>query len=153
MGIFGLFSKQDSSSAQEEPVVESHPLLEPLEGQESLQSTLPIQTISFIFCEKEELMGKHSQMFANELKVPVSQVRFDLERILEGMRNDLTCCIEYPYVDEYYRDTYYSYYSRKHISYNRYCFRISFFSNRITEDNFFSADMRGAFYGYMATHF
>lgn len=149
MGIFGLFSKQDSSSAQEEPVVESHPLLEPLEGQESLQSTLPIQTISFIFCEKDELMGKHSQMFANELKVPVSQVRLDLERILEGMRNDLTCCIEYPYVDEYYRDTYYSYYSRKHISYNRFCFRISFFSNRITEDNFFSADMRGAFYGYM----
>ena len=149
MGLFALFSKQKSSITQEQAVVESQYFPEPLEGQESLQSTLPTQTISFVFCEKGDLMGRHSQMFANELKVPVSQVRLDLERILNGMRDDLTCCIEYPYVDEYYRDTYYSYYARKHISYNRFCFRVSFFSNRITENNFFSVDMREAFYGYI----
>lgn len=121
----------------------------PMEGWESIDSTLPTKTISFFFCPKPNLISRYSQIFANELKVPATTVKKDLNRLLKYLRNDLTCCIEYPYVDEYYRDSYYSYYSRKHVDYNRYCFRVSFFSKKITENNYFTYKDKDSYFGYM----
>ena len=65
------------------------------------------------------------------------------------MRQDIICCIEYPYIDVYYRDTYYSFYSKKHCDYSRYCFRISFFSDDVNEHNFYDLNLSDKFYGYM----
>lgn len=114
------------------------------------EQPLPTENIAFSF---EKIGYIQSDDFisqvSDELKVPLDTVRLDLERIVKGMRKDITCCIEYPYIDTYYRDTYYSFYSKKHCSYSRYCFRISFFSNEVTEDNFYDIDLSEKFYGYM----
>lgn len=120
-----------------------------LKGQESVEPTLSTKTISFKFCKLSELLPKYSQVFANELRIPIGVVRADIKRVIDNLQENLHCCVEYPYVDEYYRDTYYSYYSRKHFAYSRYCFRISFFSNRVTEDNYFSISDDGDYFGYM----
>lgn len=120
-----------------------------LEGQENTESTLSTKTITFIFCNKTDILPRYSQLFANELKVPIGTVRSDIKRILDNLIDDLQCCIEYPYVDEYYRDTYYSYYSRKHFEYSRYCFRISFFSRDVSEQSYFADNLDGKYYGYM----
>ena len=120
-----------------------------LQGLENVDSVLSTKNITFRFCAKKDILTGYSQMFANELKVPIGIVRKDLQRIFDNLQDDLQCCIEYPYVDEYYRDTYYSYYSRKHFTYGRYCFRISFFSNDVTETNYFVENFEGKCYGYM----
>lgn len=119
-------------------------------GEEDIRSSLPVQTVSYFFCAKDELRLKYAQLFANELKVPIGIVRKDLNRVFTDVRSDLSCCIEYPYVDEYYRDTYYNYYSRKHHDYNRYCFRVSFFSGNVSEANYLSLREDDiTYYGYI----
>ena len=145
MNIIGSSDKE----AEVEQVAQALEVTPALEGQESTESTLSTKTISFIFCDITEILPRYSQLFANELKVPIRIVRSDLKRILDNIRNNLHCCIEYPYVDEYYRDTYYGYYSRKHFAYSRYCFRISFFSEDVTENGYFSENMEGKYFGYM----
>ena len=144
---FNLFSStqpepQGPDVAQNEPIV--------LAGQEDNSSSLPVQTISYFFCKIGELSSLYAQLFANELKVPIGTVRKDLERMLKNVRADISCCIEYPYVDEYYRDTYYIYYSRKHHDYNRYCFRVSFFNEQVNNDNYLTLpETEMQYYGYM----
>jgi len=111
---------------------------------------LPIHNISYFFCRKGELYSdEYLSMFSRELSVPKDIVRNDLIRILEDVREDITCCVEYPYVDEFYRDSYYAFYSRKHSEYSRFCFRISFFNQEIKESNFYMADMTDKYWGYI----
>lgn len=107
-------------------------------------------TITYAFCSKEDLLtDEYIAHFAEDLNMPPAIIHEDLSRILSDMRDDLSCCVEYPYVDEYYRDTYYTFYSHKHGKYNRFCFRISFFTSDVNEDNFYDVDMTGRYLGYM----
>lgn len=122
----------------------------PIDGHEEYRTPMPVINISFIFCTKPELLSATNiQIIAEELNVNPAVVKDDLERILKDTSNNLFCCMEYPYVEEYYRDSYYSFYSRKHRNYNRNCFRISFFKPEITEDNFLDVDMEDKFLGYV----
>ncbi len=114
------------------------------------KKNLPIHNISYFFCNKKELYSDaYISMFANELNVPKDIINKDLKRILEGVREDIVCCVEYPYVDEFYRDSYYAFYSRKHGEYSRFCFRLSFFSQDIQECNFYAVDMSDKYWGYI----
>lgn len=85
---------------------------------------------------------------SEELNVPLKVVKDDLIKLTKGMIHDLTVCIEYPYVDETYRDTYYSFYARKHTGYNRYCFRLSFFQAEINDGNFYNSELDTVYRGY-----
>lgn len=90
--------------------------------------SLPIHNISYFFGKKKDMISEDCiNMMSNELNVPQNLINSDLKRLMTGFRDDITCCLEYPYVDEFYRDSYYAFYSHKHAEYSRYCFRLSFF--------------------------
>lgn len=55
----------------------------------------------------------------------------EVSRLLDELRDDLYLVIEYPYVDKFYRDSYYNYYSSKHNNYQRDCIRVSLFEGEI----------------------
>ena len=113
------------------------------------QKQLSVHALNYFFCSIQQLTeNDFIRVISEALDVTVDDVRGELKKLTGKMRSNITCCVEYPYVDEYYRDTYYSLYSRKHSPINRYCFRISFFSSDVTEDNFFTIDMRGLYFGY-----
>lgn len=119
---------------------------------ESTTEDRPLSTenITFSFCDISYLQDDDFiSLVSDELKVPKKNVSTGLSRMINDMRKDITCCIEYPYIDTYYRDTYYSFYSKKHSNNSRYCFRISFFSSDVNEQNFYELNLSDKFYGYM----
>ena len=121
-----------------------------LAGIEAHTKPLSTQHITYMFCKVADLLSaKYLVLISEELNVPDSVVKTDLEKMTEGMSSDITCCVEYPYIDEVYRDTYYSFYSRKHGNHGRYCFRISFFRSVVTEKNFYEIAMENNYLGYI----
>lgn len=121
-----------------------------IDGAEKRKEPLSTLNITYYFCKYSDLKtAKYIQTIAYELGVPEATVIEDLRQYLDGIDEATECCIEYPYIEEYYRDTYYSFYARKHNDYNRHCFRISFFSQGVTEDNFFSIELNDKFLGYI----
>ncbi|MCB9231885.1 MAG: hypothetical protein H6581_09495 [Bacteroidia bacterium] len=75
-----------------------------------------------------------------------------IDQYLEPIRDDIYCVIEFPYVDKVFRDSYYSYYSSKHITYQRDCIRVSLFEGEISQDDFFKPEnheeLRKKYKGY-----
>jgi len=59
-----------------------------------------------------------------------------LSKYFEIFRDDLFCHAEYPYVEKYYRDNYYNFYSTKHKKFDRDCIRISFFLKEVDNSSF-----------------
>ena len=144
MNIFlpNFFKKTSSKS--------SVPQLQELEGVPEYSHILPTNKISYRFISYAALKEIDTyKIFAEELNVPIPIVRDDLMTLTKTMNHKLTICIEYPYVDELYRDTYYSFYARKHVSYNRFCFRLSFFKDDVNEANFYDIDLTDKYYGYV----
>ncbi len=76
-----------------------------------------------------------------------------INSFLNVFRKNLYCYIEFPYVDYMYRDSYYLYYSSKHLSYKRDCIRVSFFETEIRSAYFFdkskTAELQNSFLGYV----
>lgn len=125
-------------------------LLQELEGAPEYRQNLPTHRITYRFIPYAKLKDFDIlRLFAEELNVPIPIVRTDLAALTKGMIHKLTICIEYPYVEEFYRDTYYSFYARKHASYNRFCFRLSFFKEDVSEANFYDIDLKDKYYGYV----
>ena len=120
---------------------------------EDVFTDIPLSTdnITFEFCTIRNLFDReYLSLISDELNIPVSKIEGEFHKMTEGLRTDLSCCIEYPYVDMYYRDTYYNYYAKKHSDYNRYCFRISFFDRDVTYVNFHTIEnLSEKFYGYI----
>lgn len=105
--------------------------LKEIEGRVDIREPLATYSITHNFVSLSNLISYDTLLLlSEELNVPLKVVKDDLIKLTKGMIHDLTVCIEYPYVDETYRDTYYSFYARKHTGYNRYCFRLSFFRLR-----------------------
>ena len=59
-----------------------------------------------------------------------------LNNYFKCFHDDLYCIAEYPYVEKFYRDNYYNFYSTKHSNYNRNTIRISFFDREVNDDTF-----------------
>lgn len=57
-----------------------------------------------------------------------------IELLLAELKDDLFFYIEYPYIDNHYRDTYYSYYSAKFQTYERNCLRVHIFSENVSDN-------------------
>ena len=80
----------------------------PIDGHEEYRKPLPVINISFIFCKKDELFSATNiQIIAEELNVNSKVVKEDLERVLRDTISNVFCCVEYPYIEEYYRDSYF----------------------------------------------
>lgn len=67
-----------------------------------------------------------------------SDLSSNLEEITKHFTFPITICCEKNYVDQFYRDLYYSYYAGKFIPYSRNCVRLSLFTGRLTEDLFYT---------------
>ena len=121
-----------------------------LSGVEARTKPLSTQQISYMFCKINELKtAAYLVLFSEELNVPDTVVLEGIKRMTNDMCSDLTCCVEYPYIDEVYRDTYYHFYSRKHGNHGRYCFRVSFFKPVVNGDNFYEEANDNTYLGYM----
>lgn len=57
-----------------------------------------------------------------------------IQKHLSILNEDANLVLEYPYVDQTYRDSYYEYYASKHQAYPRNCVRMAIFKNDIDED-------------------
>lgn len=56
-----------------------------------------------------------------------------LQKLLNELKDDLKCFIEFPYTDKLYRDSYYFYFSAKFQPYSRDTIRVSLFESEFTE--------------------
>lgn len=121
-----------------------------LAGVEARTKPLSTQHITYMFCKVADLLSaKYLVLFSEELNVADSVVSEGLETMVKDMPSNLCCCIEYPYIDEVYRDTYYNFYSRKHGNHGRYCFRVSLFKPAVNEDNFYEMVNDETYLGYI----
>jgi hypothetical protein len=100
---------------------------------------------------KDIISEKIISEISNILSVNILTVRAELQKIVNVIKDDVICCLEYPYVEKVYRDTYYSFFSKKHNSYNRDCYRISFFTKDLSIDNYYTnASLNDYFLGYIS---
>lgn len=87
--------------------------------------------IPIVQSQVKSLFGPDAQTFFLEAKI---QDR--LSNYFDKLEKDLWVCIESPYVDRIYRDSYYHYYASKMGSYPKDCVRISFFNTPVDESHF-----------------
>jgi hypothetical protein len=78
-----------------------------------------------IFDQKYGLKNSNLQNSINNFK-----------QTLTELRNDLYVCIEHPYVDKAYIDSYYKYFASKRDVFSRDTVRLSFFKTKIEEGDF-----------------
>jgi hypothetical protein len=80
------------------------------------------------------------------------EVESYIANLIEPIKDEMFFCIEFPYVDKFYRDTYYTYFSSKHNGYHRDCIRVSLFEMAIETKHFlerhYREDLINAFRGY-----
>ncbi|GAB3923508.1 hypothetical protein [Larkinella terrae] len=69
-------------------------------------------------------------------------VQRGLRLYLDQLKDNIWICVESPYVDRIYRDSYYHYYASKLGSYPKDCIRLSFFDVPIDESHFRNQDQR-----------
>jgi hypothetical protein len=85
-------------------------------------------------------------------KVISSEIELTINDLFAELQDNLAVCIEYPYVDKVYRDTYYHYFASKHREYARDAIRISFFNKPIEPKHFRESSatyLQQAYMGYI----
>lgn len=100
----------------------------------------------------KEVIPTLEKIVPNLYSISDNHFEKQLSPLLDALKDELYVFIEYPYVDKMYRDSYYSFYSKKHKTYLRDSFRISFFVGKI-EENWFrhktsSEKLKKSFLGY-----
>ena len=109
--------------------------------------------ITTAFLPKSALRSVLPEFVEDVFNIDRERVVEQLEPILEILKDEVMCFIEYPYVDKFYRDTYYSFFSKKHNLYDRDSIRISFFNEELDTDNYFAienTEIERYFWGYIS---
>lgn len=68
------------------------------------------------------------------------QIETEIAALIDELKEEIYCLIEFPYVDKVYRDSYYNYYSSKHFPYKRDCIRVSLFETEVLASDFLNPD-------------
>ena len=105
------------------------------------------------FLLKHELKSIIPEFVEDVFNIDRERVVEQINPVLNILLDDIVCFIEYPYVDKFYRDSYYNFFSKKHNSYNRNSIRISFFSSSLNIDNYFKMDnleINKLFFGFIS---
>jgi hypothetical protein len=102
--------------------------------------------------KKDELVSDEIlDSIHNLLSVDKDMIKKELTTIINVIRDDVVCFMEYPYVEKIYRDSYYSFFSKKHNPCNRDSLRISFFAETVNKDNYFTVkNLEDNFWGYIS---
>jgi hypothetical protein len=100
---------------------------------------------------KKETLDSFPEMVKEIFGIAESVVLGQLRAVLDKFINNIIIIVEYPYVDKYYRDTYYNFFSKKHMPHQRDSIRMSFFYNSVELSDFVDAtkieDIQKAFLG------
>lgn len=75
-------------------------------------------------------------LISEKYSFPEEAIKNSLSKYINSLRDNLWVYVEYPYVDKVYRDSYYNYFSSKHLTYPRNSIRLSFFDGKIQKENF-----------------
>lgn len=105
------------------------------------------------FLSKTELEQIVPEFVEDVFNIDRKLVDKQIEPILKTLKDDIICFIEYPYVDKFYRDTYYTFFSKKHNSYNRNSIRLSFFSSKLDVNCYLqteSSEIEKHFWGFIS---
>ncbi len=85
------------------------------------------------------------QILTDTFKLEKDEELIELENninaLFDELKEELYVVIETPYVDKFYRDSYYTYFASKHREYSKDCIRISFFADEITPEHFRDNDL------------
>ena len=92
------------------------------------------------FINKSDIFGKLSEYVQEIYGIERGTFQSQIEPIVDLLHDDIVYYYEFPYVEKYYRDSYYHFYSRKHNESKRNSIRISIFANGVTETSFFKKD-------------
>ncbi len=93
----------------------------------------------------EKRYGVSGEVGESQEKNEKSDLELSLEKIdalVSKFNNATYVVLEHPYVDKYYRDTYYAYFATKHKEYHRNSVRLSFFTEAVSKDDFRSPNAR-----------
>jgi len=77
--------------------------------------------IQCMISTKEDCVDDILDLIKEVYKKQDVDVENNIANLIEPLKDELFFCIEYPYVDKFYRDTYYTYFSSKHNEYPRDC--------------------------------
>jgi hypothetical protein len=101
---------------------------------------------------EEYLIGIFTSFFDFNDRQTATSIK-KVNHFLSGIKARTSICIEYPYIDKLYRDSYYHYYSSKLNRYGRDCIRLSFFNGDISIYDFHSEKglktLQEAFMGFL----
>lgn len=92
--------------------------------------------ITFKITEATQITEELVSLIEDTFGFPKENCRNIVDNYFGYLRDDLTVLVEYPYVDNVFRDSYYFYFSSKHRTYNRNCIRLSFFEGKIEPNSF-----------------
>jgi hypothetical protein len=107
---------------------------------------------SSIYLYDEVRHGIENYLSSN-YKVNASIVKSSVEtmeyRLIRFLRNDLCFFVEYPYVDRFYRNSYYNYYSSKNYAYSKDTIRVAIFESGLNENSAFDVEfLRNNYLGF-----
>jgi len=105
------------------------------------------------FLKKEDINQIIPEFVEEVFNIDRARVKEQLDPIIDILKDEITCFIEYPYVDKFYRDSYYSFFSKKHTSYDRNSIRISFFSDKLNVEEYFkfeNTEIEKYFWGFIS---
>jgi len=93
--------------------------------------------IESFYLSKNSIREELSAFIDERFKIE-GELYYDLQikPIFDILDDKIAFYFEYPYVEKYYRDSFYSFFSKKHKSYEKNCIRISIFKDQIKEDDF-----------------
>jgi len=111
-----------------------------------------MSVISSFIVPKEGLFDQIKKLYFNFYNRKVKDEASErLKLFLESLKEDLTFYVEFPYVEKYYRDSYYNFFSTKSAEYHRNCIRIAVFKGKIDSTLFRTInghkDLQNAFRG------
>ncbi|AYL96529.1 hypothetical protein [Mucilaginibacter celer] len=111
--------------------------------------------ITALVVSQGELIDKLKQLIFDRYKVTADVADSSIAAISDYVKSfcsPLWFVIEHPYVDKFYRDTYYNYYSSKLGDYSRDSIRVSVFSEEISDEQFRSENqvtrLRNTYLGF-----
>jgi hypothetical protein len=109
--------------------------------------------IETAFFKKNKILDIVSDFMKETFEISQERVIDQLKPFVDMLVDDIIVFFEFPYVDKFYRDTFYNFFSVKHNQCERDSIRLSFFDNSIKEELFFNEkykdNINEHFFGYI----
>ena len=92
------------------------------------------------FIHKLQIYDVLPEFVEDKFSIAQDKVIEQIKPIFDKLSDDIVCFVEYPYVDKFYRDSFYSFFSKKHNTYDRNSIRVSFFKDKLEVNSYFKYD-------------